>query len=73
MRHVRQGSRSYLERKSVSSSNSHVLQEAHTGIIDLDDNDPVPVEVMLKYFYTGKYNEPINESKDPRLQLQVQV
>jgi hypothetical protein len=57
----------------VSSSNSHVLQEAHTGIIDLDDNDPVPVEVMLKYFYTGKYNEPINESKDPRLQLQVQV
>ncbi len=43
------------------------------GIIDLDDDDPVPVEVMLKYFYTGKYNEPINESKDVRLQLQVQV
>jgi hypothetical protein len=28
---------------------------------------------MLKYFYTGKYNEPINESKELRLQLQVQV
>jgi len=28
---------------------------------------------MLKYFYTGKYNEPINESKDLRLQLQVHV
>ena len=28
---------------------------------------------MLKYFYTGKYNEPINESKDLRLQLHVQV
>jgi hypothetical protein len=27
----------------------------------------------LKYFYTGKYNEPINESKDLGLQLQVQV
>ncbi|PMD15375.1 hypothetical protein NA56DRAFT_753909 [Hyaloscypha hepaticicola] len=49
------------------------FKEAHTGIIDLDDDDPVPVEVMLKYFYTGKYNEPINESKDLRLQLQVQV
>ena len=28
---------------------------------------------MLKYFYTGKYNEPIDESKDLHLQLQVQV
>ena len=28
---------------------------------------------MLKYFYTGKYNEPINESKDLLLQLKVQV
>jgi hypothetical protein len=28
---------------------------------------------MLKYFYTGKYNEPINESKELRLQLQFQV
>ena len=28
---------------------------------------------MLKYFYTGKYNEPINESKALRFQLQVQV
>jgi speckle-type POZ protein len=70
---VRQASRSYLERKIVSSSNSHLLQEAHTGVIDLDEDDPVPVEVMLNYFYTGKYNEPINESKDLLLQLQVQV
>jgi hypothetical protein len=57
----------------LSSSNSHSLQEAHTGTIDLDDDDPVPVEVMLKYFYTGRYNEPTNESKDLRLQLKVQV
>jgi hypothetical protein len=57
----------------LSSSKSHSLQETHTGIIDLDDDDPVPVEVMLKYFYTGKYNEPINESEELRLQLQVQV
>ena len=28
---------------------------------------------MLKYFYNGKYNEPINESKKQHLQLQVQV
>jgi speckle-type POZ protein len=62
-----------LREKSLSSSNSHLLQEAHTGIIDLDDDDPVPVEVMLKYFYTGKYNEPIDESKGMRFQLHVQV
>jgi hypothetical protein len=57
----------------VSSSKSHSLQETQTGIIDLDDDNPDPVKVMLKYFYTGKYNEPINESKDLRLRLQVQV
>jgi hypothetical protein len=28
---------------------------------------------MLKYFYTGKYNEPINEIKELRPKLQVQV
>jgi len=28
---------------------------------------------MLKYFYTGKYNEPINVGKELGLQLQVQV
>lgn len=28
---------------------------------------------MLKYFYTGKYNEPINESNELRFQLQVQI
>ncbi|KAF8856918.1 hypothetical protein BDZ45DRAFT_653565 [Acephala macrosclerotiorum] len=49
------------------------FKETHTGVIDLDDDDPVPVEIMLKYFYTGKYNEPINESKELRLQLQAQV
>ncbi|KAK0113072.1 hypothetical protein ONS95_014778 [Cadophora gregata] len=49
------------------------FKEAHTGVIDLDDDDPVAVEIMLKYFYTGKYNEPINESKELHLQLQAQV
>lgn len=49
------------------------MQEAYTGIIDLDDDNPIPVEVMLKYFYTGEYNEPINENEGPGLQLQVQV
>jgi len=28
---------------------------------------------MLRYFYTGKYNEPINESEGLHLKLQVQV
>jgi len=28
---------------------------------------------MLKYFYTGKYNEPVHESKEMRLQLRAQV
>ena len=28
---------------------------------------------MLKYFYTGKYNEPIDENKELRLRLQVKV
>lgn len=28
---------------------------------------------MLKYFYNGKYNEPISESKELLLQLQAQV
>ncbi|CZR63634.1 uncharacterized protein PAC_13531 [Phialocephala subalpina] len=51
----------------------NVHREAHTGVIDLDDDDPVPVEIMLKYFYTGKYNEPIYESEKLGLQLQVQV
>jgi hypothetical protein len=73
MQHVRQASRSLSQEQSLSSSKSHSLQEAYTGVIDLDDDDPIPVEVMLKYFYTGKYNEPINESEDLRLQLQVQV
>lgn len=49
------------------------FKETHTGVIDLDDDDPVLVEIMLKYFYTGKYNEPINESEELRLPLQIQV
>ena len=28
---------------------------------------------MLKYFYTGKYNEPVNEIKELRPQLQIHV
>lgn len=28
---------------------------------------------MLKYFYTGKYNEPLDESEELHLKLQVQV
>jgi hypothetical protein len=73
MQHVRQVSRSLSQEQYLSSSKSHSLQETYTGVIDLDDDDPIPVEIMLKYFYTGKYNEPINESEDPCIQLQVPV
>ncbi|KAH6715823.1 hypothetical protein BKA61DRAFT_334093 [Leptodontidium sp. MPI-SDFR-AT-0119] len=73
--------RSWKVHRLIVCSQSKVLhaactagfKEAYTGIIDLDDDDPAPVEVMLKYFYTGKYNEPINESGDLHLRLQVQV
>lgn len=30
-------------------------QEAQTGIIDLPDDDPETVELMLRYLYTGDY------------------
>jgi hypothetical protein len=71
MQHVWQALRLFIS--SSFSSESHATQEQYTGVIDLEDDDPVPVEIMLKYFYTGKYNEPISEIKDLRPQLQVQV
>ena len=52
---------------------SHFVQEQFTNVIDLDNDEPIPVEMMLKYFYTGKYNEPVNETKEPRPHLQIQV
>ncbi|PQE08187.1 BTB POZ fold protein [Rutstroemia sp. NJR-2017a BBW] len=48
-------------------------REAYTGVIDLDDNDQVSVEIMLKYFYTGIYDETIIEGEELRLQLRTQV
>jgi hypothetical protein len=71
MQHVWQALRLFIS--SSFSSESHATQEQYTGVIDLEDDDPVPVEIMLKYFYTGKYNETISEIKDLRPQLQVQV
>ncbi|KAF4630120.1 hypothetical protein G7Y89_g8023 [Cudoniella acicularis] len=63
--------RSWKVHRVIVCSQSKVLHAA--CVVDLNDDDPVPVEIMLKYFYTGKYNELINESKELRLQLQVQV
>ncbi|OBT40964.1 hypothetical protein VE00_09516 [Pseudogymnoascus sp. WSF 3629] len=40
------------------------FKEDYTGVINLEDDDLVPVEIMLKYFYTSIYNEPTNESKE---------
>ncbi|TVY24589.1 hypothetical protein LHYA1_G006306 [Lachnellula hyalina] len=62
-----------IQERSSFSSKSDPTQEQYTGVIDLDDDDPVAVEILLKYFYTGKYNEPIDEMKELRQQLQVQV
>ncbi|XMA13707.1 hypothetical protein WAI453_006498 [Rhynchosporium graminicola] len=57
--------RSWKVHRVIVCSQSNVLhaacmagfKEAHTGVIDLDNDEPVSVEIMLKYFYTGKYNE----------------
>jgi hypothetical protein len=50
-------------------SKSDPIQEQYTGVVDLENDDPVAVEILLKYFYTGKYNEPIDEMKELRQQL----
>jgi len=40
------------------------FKEAHTGVVDLDGDDPIPVEIMLKYFYTGKYENRSTRAKN---------
>lgn len=47
------------------------MQESYSGVIDLDDDDATALEVMLRYFYTGEYIEPIKDNN--KLQLEVQV
>ncbi|PVH71125.1 hypothetical protein DL98DRAFT_471994 [Cadophora sp. DSE1049] len=59
------GDRSWKVHRVVVCSQSRVLhaacmtgfKEAQTGVVDLDDDDPAPVETMLKFFYTGNYIE----------------
>ncbi|TEY28519.1 hypothetical protein BOTCAL_1019g00010 [Botryotinia calthae] len=73
--------RSWNVHRLIVCSQSKVLhaacmtgfKEADTGVIELNDDDPVSVEIMLKYFYTGTYKEQIVEGKKLCLNLKVQV
>ncbi|KAM0127186.1 hypothetical protein ACHAO1_009666 [Botrytis cinerea] len=73
--------RSWNVHRLIVCSQSKVLhaacmtgfKEADTGVIELNDDDPVSVEIMLKYFYTGTYDEQIIEGKELCLNLKVQV
>ncbi|KAH7403063.1 BTB/POZ protein [Cadophora sp. MPI-SDFR-AT-0126] len=49
------------------------FKEAQTGIVDLDDDDPAAVETMLRFFYTGKYIEPANESGEIRFEIRIAI
>lgn len=53
----------------MSETNS--LQEQYTGIIDLEDDDPIIVEIMLKYFYTGTYFEPVIKNDPANRRIEV--
>lgn len=42
-------------------------------MMNMDDDDPIAVNIMLKYFYSGKYHEPSADMRDGRSQLYFQV
>lgn len=37
---------------------AHCLQEAKSGVVDLPDDDPLAVKMMIRYLYTGTYPTP---------------
>ena len=48
-----------------SRPNAYPRQEAHTRVIEMDDDDETALHYLLQFLYTGDYEHNINDPNHP--------